>query len=80
MTESFTLCPEFVNKYRKVGNVNILDGDQTRRRGRRVFGREEKCTQPRLKKKNNNKKAERQCSAETQPTLEGGGGATKIIN
>lgn len=80
MTESFTLCPEFVNKYRKVGNVNILDGDQTRRRGRRVFGREEKCTQPRLKKNNNNKKAERQCSAETQPTLEGGGGATTIIN
>lgn len=78
MTESFTLCPEFVNKYRKVGNVNILDGDQTGRRGRRVFGREEKCTQPRLK--NNNKKTERQCSAETQPTLEGGGGATKIIN
>lgn len=35
---------------------------------------------PDLKKKNNNKKAERQCSAETQPTLEGGGGATKIIN
>lgn len=78
MTEPFTLCPEFVNKYRKVGNVNILDREQTRRRGRRVFGREEKCTQPRPNE--NTKETERQCSAEAQPTLEGGGEATKLIH
>lgn len=33
MTESFTLCPEFVNKDRKVGNVNILDREGTGRCG-----------------------------------------------